>query len=173
MKNFSQIRSREAVHGKSWHDDGPKSILAKDLINSDLLASFLFPTKVYIPEDPFGIGAETVVSETVVADTVVTKDIEPVTAKENVINHGSWNEGFDGTPPHSKTVIVGLPPKVLKKGKGAKKRAKDKGESYGVTKKKARKLVPENELRYSRNPHKRSCFYKNLEAEIQYCKPPE
>ena len=158
MKNFSQIRSRQAVHGNSWNNEGPKSILAKDLINSDLLASFLFPTKVYIPEDPFGIGAETVVAETAVNETVVSKDIEPVTAKENEVHNRSWNEGFDVTPPHTKTVVVGLPPKLPRKAKGAKKRAKDKRESDGVTKKKPRKLAPESELRYGRNPHERGCF---------------
>ena len=31
----------------------------------------------------------------------------------------------------------------------------------------------EKELTYSRNPHKRTYFYKNLEAEIQYFKPPK
>lgn len=81
--------------------ENQKIIYAKDLIKSEMLASFLFPCPKFIPEDPFGVGAE----------TVIEKTTDLAAAKEN-----AWQGCVDVTPPQSKRSFLAQPPK-LSKGK--------------------------------------------------------
>ena len=106
---------------KSQHELPPseqqKVIYAKDLMNSDLLASFLFPCQKFIPEDPFGIGAETVVEKT--PDIAATKEDDDVT--------NTWQDNIDVTPPQPKRGFLPEPPKVGKE-KSVKRRRGSRGD---------------------------------------------
>ncbi|XP_065063886.1 uncharacterized protein LOC135690297 [Rhopilema esculentum] len=111
-----------ALLGKS-NLDNPKTILAKDLVESDLLASFLYPKPSFIPEDPFGIGAE----------TVIGRSLEVPSTKELGID-----QVCEETPTQSSLGFTQLPP--VAESKGGRKRV------FGVEEPIARKRP--NRLRY-------------------------
>ena len=77
-----------------------RTLRAKDLLNSDLLTSFLNPNPVIIPVDPFGIGAETSVGD---------------------MENDTWHD-VELTPPQSRRPIAGVPPALKKKNKKKLKR---------------------------------------------------
>ena len=104
-----------------------KTVLAKDLIKSDMLASFLFPRPRFIPEDPFGIGAETVIEKT--PDTA---------SKEDDDASSTWQKNIEVTPPQPKRGFLEEPPKVCK-NKGAKRRKDREIDGKGTRKRPRRR----------------------------------
>ena len=91
-------------------------ILARDLLKSDLLASFLFPRPRFIPEDPFGIGAETIIEKTTNA-----------ASQDDDEDDNTWQSNIEVTPPQSKRGLLGTPPKV-RKSKGVKRKSSQKAD---------------------------------------------
>eukprot|EP00794_Sanderia_malayensis_P019435 gene19435-21359_t len=97
--------------GGNCSGNGTNVVLAKDLLTSDLFASFLEPNLVMIPEDPFGIGAETLIS----ADDN-GQDLD-----------GTWHGNTEVTPVQTKRGIVAAEPPEIerprKRGRPRKNKA--------------------------------------------------
>ncbi len=110
-----QISGNSTIQAPLFTGMTPKIVMAKDLLKSGMLTSFLNPSPITIPEDPFGIGAETSV------------------ACEEAPN--SWNDR-ELTPPMTKRGIAGLgvPPVINKKSRGTKRK------SLGASKDAAKKF---------------------------------
>ena len=123
LKNLESIAKE-----KSEDDLQPplikKTVFAKDLLNSNLLASFLFPCPRLIPEDPFGIGAETVIEE--VTEVASKKDDGHDEGDGGHDNESTaWRRDIDVTPPLPKRGFFESPPKIVKsKATDARKEGK-------------------------------------------------